>query len=120
MPPGGRVLTTDQDQEATPPELLECSGVIPLQGSPDMVLKPPEIIPTSAACLGIHKGFSGCGKEPVRFISSSKRVHVLWTETQDAPKCTLSPPCSKPQSCLPHPRQYRKAEGNQLAILLPA
>ena len=78
MPPGGRVLTTDQDQEATPPELLECSGVIPLQGSPDMVLKPPEIIPTSAACLGIHKGFSGCGKEPVRFISSSKRVGKLW------------------------------------------
>lgn len=66
-----------------------------------MVLKPPEIIPTSAACLGTHKGFSGSGKEPLSFISSSKRVRVLWTETQDAPKCTLYPLLQAPKLLAP-------------------
>ena len=64
-----------------------------------MVLKPPQIIPTSAACLG--KGFSGSGKELVNFISSSKRVLVLWTETQDALKCTLSPLLQAPKLLAP-------------------
>ena len=91
MPPGGRVLTTDQDQEATPPELLECSGVIPLQGSPDMVLKPPEIIPTSAACLGIHKGFSGCGKEPVRFHQLFKKGPRSLDRNSRCPEMHLVP-----------------------------
>lgn len=87
-----------------------CFGNTAPQGSPDMVLTPPEIIPQTLSAQAYASVFLERGTHGVHWLF--KGVHVLWTGAQETSRCTLSPH-SKSQSCLPHPRQCRKGENNQ-------
>lgn len=71
--------------------------VVALLGSPDMVLKPPEIIPTSAACLGIHEVF-WVWKGTSKFISSSKGS-VSSGQKLKTPEMHLVPPVGPKVLC---------------------